>query len=146
MGRRRPKSFAHWAIGVVCTVITALIIYQLRIHKAEYRLERDLTRIEQHLQRNLASHLPVAHQPSPGEVVARQEATHRQAEIDRRVAVELAKTAVQERRKEDAWSEYFTPTQRCQIPESQRMVEICQASEAKFRARFEADWVADKRT
>lgn len=38
----------------------------------------------------------------------------------------------------------FTPTQRCQIPESRRMVEVCQANEARHRARFEADWATSK--
>ncbi len=31
---------------------TELVIYQLRIHKADYRLERDLSRIGQQLQYN----------------------------------------------------------------------------------------------
>ena len=146
MSRRRPKSIAQWAIGVVGAVITALIIYQLRIHRAEYRFEYDLSRIQRQLQHNLAPQSPVAHQLSPEEVAAHQEAARRQAEIDRRVAAERAKAAAQDRLKEDAWSEYFTPTHRCQIPESQRMVEVCQANEAKLRAKFEADWAAGKRT
>lgn len=146
MSRRRPKSFAHWAIGVVGAMITALIIYQLRIHRAEYRLERDLSRIEQQLQRNRTPHPTVTYLSSPEEIAAHQEAARRQAEIDRRLAAEHTKAAVEERRKEDAWSQYFTPTQRCQIPESQRMAEVCQANEVKLRARFEVDWAAGKRT
>lgn len=119
--------------------------YQLRIHRAEYRLERDLARIEQHLQRNLVPQLPVAHQPSPEEVAARLEATHRQAEVDRRLAAVLAKAAIEERRREDAWSKFFTPTQRCQTPASQRMAKVCEANEAKLRAKFEAAWAAGQR-
>ncbi len=69
MNRRRPKSFAQWAIGFVGTVITALIIYQLRIHKAENRLERDLSGIERHLHHNLIPQSPVAHQLSPEEAL-----------------------------------------------------------------------------
>jgi len=145
MSRRRPKSFAQWAIGVVGTVITALIIYQLRIHKAENRLERDLSGIERQLHHNLIPQSPVAHQLSPEEVAARQEAARRQAEIESRLAAEHARAAAEERRKEGAWSEYFTPTQRCLLPESQRMVEVCQANEAKLRARFEANWAAGNR-
>lgn len=122
---------------------TALIIYQLRIHRAEYRLERDLSRLEQQLQRT--SPQPT-YLPSPEEIAAHQEAARRQAEIDRRLAAEHAKAAVEEQRKEDAWSQYFTPTQRCQIPESRGMVEVCQANEAKLRARFEVDWATGKRT
>lgn len=127
-------------------MITALIIYQLRIHRAEYRLERDLSRIEQQLQRNRTPHPTVTYLSSPEEIAAHQEAARRQAEIDRRLAAEHTKAAVEERRKEDAWSQYFTPTQRCQIPESQRMAEVCQANEVKLRARFEVDWAAGKRT
>jgi hypothetical protein len=126
-------------------VIIALIMLQLRIHRAEYRVERDLSSIEQQLQRNFIPQLPVAHQPSPEDAAARQEFARRQAEINRRLAADLAKAAAEERRKEDAWSQYFTPTQRCQIPDSQRMVQVCQANEAKLRARFEADWAAGER-
>lgn len=61
-------------------MITALIIYQLRIHKAENRLERDLAGIERQLHHNLIPQSPVAHQLSPEEVAARQEAARRQAE------------------------------------------------------------------
>ncbi|WP_104096875.1 hypothetical protein [Stutzerimonas kunmingensis] len=61
MNRRRPKSFAQWAIGFVGTVITALIIYQLRIHIAENRLERDLSGIERQLHHNLIPQSPAIH-------------------------------------------------------------------------------------
>lgn len=146
MSRRSPKSFAHWAIGVVGAVVTALIFYQLRMYRAEHRLEHDLSHILRQLQHKSAPQSPVAHWRSPEEVAAHQEAARRRSEIDRRAAEELAKSAAQDRLKEVAWSEYFTPTQRCQIPESPRMVEVCQANEAKLRARFEADWAAGKRT
>ena len=102
MRRRRPKSFAHWTIGIIGAVIVALILYQLRIHRLEYRLERNLSRIEQQLQHNFTPRPPVVHQPSPVEVAARQEAARRQAEIDRRYAAEFAKSAAEERRKEEA--------------------------------------------
>lgn len=145
MRRRRPKSFAHWAIGVVGAVIVALILYQLRIHRFEYRLERNLSRIEQQLQHNLTAWPPVVHQPSTTEAAVRQEAARRQAEMDRRLAAESAKAAAEEQRKEEAWAKYFTPTYRCQIPGSERMVQVCQANEDKHRARFEVDWAAEPR-
>jgi len=144
MSRRRTKYFANWATGVVAAVIAALILYQLRIHKAEYRLEHNLSRFEQQLQHNLTPQPPVVHQPSPAEVSARQEAARRQAEIDRRRAAEFAKATAEERRKEDAWLKYFTPTDRCQIPDSEQMIQVCQANEAKNRARFEVDWAAGR--
>ncbi|MBD9428258.1 hypothetical protein IB232_23255 [Pseudomonas sp. PDM15] len=146
MGRRKPKSFTHWAIGVIGTVITALIIYQLRIHKAEYRLEREISRSQQQLQHNLSTRPPAAHQLTPEEVAANQEASRRQAEINHRLAAEQAKAIAEQQRKEGAWSKYFTPTQRCQIPESQRMADVCKANEAKLRARFEAEWAASERS
>ncbi|MCY1380230.1 hypothetical protein D9M69_680320 [compost metagenome] len=103
-----------------------------------------MTSIQQQMQRNLAPQSPVPPQLSPEELAGRKEAARRQAELDRRIAAERAEAAVQEKRKEEAWSKFFTPTQRCQIPESQRMVEVCQANEARHRARFEADWTARK--
>ncbi|WP_221293305.1 hypothetical protein [Stutzerimonas stutzeri] len=145
MSGRRPKSFARWAIGVVGTVIIALIMFQLRIHRAEYRIERDLSGIEQQLRLNFTQQSPVTHQLSPEEAAAHQELARRQAEINRKIAADFEKAAAEERRKEDAWSQYFTPTQRCQIPDSQRMVRVCQANEAKLRARFDADWAAGER-
>lgn len=145
MSRRRPKSFTHWVIGVVGTLITALVIYQLRIYIAEHRLERDLSRIEHQLQHNLTPRIPAPRELSPNEIAAQQEAARRQAEIDRRLAADQAKAAAEQQRKEGAWSKYFTPTQRCQIPESQRMVEVCQANETKRRARFEAEWADGER-
>jgi hypothetical protein len=146
MSRRRSQSFTHWMIGVVGTLITALVIYQLRIHRAEYRLERDLSRIEQQFQHNFTPPLPAPRELSPKEIAAQQEVARRQAEIDRRLAADRARAAVEQQRKEGAWSKYFTPTQRCQIPESQRMAEVCQANEAKLRTRFEAEWATGKRT
>lgn len=146
MSRRRPKSFTHWVIGVVGTLITALVIYQLRIHKAEYRLERDLSRIEQQLQHNLTPRLPATRQLSSEKVAAQQKAARHQAEIDRRLKADHAKAAAEQQRKEGAWSKYFNPTQRCQLPESQHMAEVCQANEAKLRARFEVEWASGERT
>ena len=72
--------------------------------------------------------------------------SRRQAEINHRLAAEQAKAAAEQQRKEGAWSKYFTPTQRCQIPESQRMADVCKANEAKLRARFEAKWAASERS
>ena len=146
MSRRRSKSFTHWIIGLVGTLITALVIYQLRIHKAEYRLERGLSRIGQQLQHDLTPRVPRGREPSPEEIAAQQEAARHQAEIVRRLEADQAKAAAEQQRKEGAWSKYFTPTQRCQIPESQRMAEVCQANEAKLRARFEAEWAASERS
>jgi hypothetical protein len=120
-------------------------MYQLRIYKAEYRSEHFLSSTQRQLQQNPSLEASRAHQPSADEIAALREAAQRQAELDRKVASEHAKAAALERLKENAWEEYFTPTQRCQIPESQRMVEVCQANEAKLRARFEADWAAKKR-
>ncbi|RTR58802.1 hypothetical protein DY931_21335 [Pseudomonas aeruginosa] len=144
MGRNRPKSFARWIAGILGATITALVIYQLRIQRAEYRLEHDFARIQQQFQHSLAPQLPAVQQRSPEELSALKEAARRQAEIDRRSAAERAAADARNQLKEEAWSKYFTPTQRCQIPESQRMVEVCEASEAKFRARFEADWASRK--
>jgi hypothetical protein len=133
-------------IGVVGTLIIVIVIYQLRIHRAEYRLERALSRSEQQLQHNFTPQLPASRELSPDEIAAQQEAARRQAEINRRLAADRAKAAAEQQRKEGAWSKYFTPTQRCQIPVSQRMAEVCQANEAKLRARFEAEWTTGKRT
>lgn len=145
MSRRRPRSFAHWAAGVVGAVITALIMYQLRIYKAEYRSEHLLFSTQRQLQQNPSLESPNAHQPSLDEIAALRETAQRQAELDRKAASEHAEATALEQLKENAWRKYFIPTQRCQIPESQRMVEVCQANEAKRRAKFEADWAADKR-
>lgn len=111
-----------------------------------YRLERDISRVEQQLHHNLTPRLPAPRELSAEEFEAQQDAARRQAEIDRRLAAEHVNAAAEQRRKEGAWAKYFTPRQRCQIPESQRMVEVCQANEAKLRARFEAEWTNGKRT
>lgn len=71
MSRRRPKSFTHWVIGVLGTLITALVIYQLRIHRASTdsnaiypALSNSFNTTSHHDYQRLASFLPTKSQPT----------------------------------------------------------------------------------
>lgn len=77
-------------------------------------------------------------------MAARQAEAQRQAELDKKQRAVQRQVAQEEQRKEDAWEKYFNPTTRCQMPESQGMIQVCQANESKHRAKFEAIWAAKK--
>lgn len=123
----------------------AVVVYQLRVHSAESRLEHRLA-YSQQLQQALQPQPKSFRQPSPEEIKAHQRMLKQQAEEDRRIAAERAVAAAEERRKEEAWSRYFTPSRACMLPESNARQQVCEAGRAKYRAQFEADWVAEKRT
>lgn len=145
MGRRRPKSFAAWAISTLGIVLISWIGYQIRLHHIEQVGERQLARTQQ-LQQKLAPSPPVVRQPSPEEIAAHQRMLEQQAEESRRIAAERAIAAAEERRKEEAWERYFTPSRACMYPESNARQQVCEARKAKYRAQFESNWATSKKT
>ncbi|WP_160015872.1 hypothetical protein [Pseudomonas sp. 8BK] len=123
----------------------AVVVYQLRVNLAESRLENRLVHIQQ-LQQALQPQPKAYRQPSPEEVAAHQRRLKEQAEENQRIAAAHAIAAAEGRRKEEAWSRYFTPTRACMLPESNARQQVCEANRSKHRARFEENWVANKKT
>lgn len=137
--RRRPKSFSAWLLSAAGVVLISWISYQYRLHRLEQIANHQLERIER-IRPKPESHA----QPTPEQMAALQAKAQRQAELDKKQREVQRQVALEELRKKEAWEKYFSPTTRCQIPESQRMIQVCQANESKLRAKFEASWAAKK--
>lgn len=133
--RRRPETFSAWLIGVVGGLLITWFSYQHRVHRIEQIANHQLDRME-HLRPKVDAPTP----PTPEQIAAHQAEMKRQAEYEKNQQAIQRRLAAEELRKQEAWEKYFVPTSRCQLPESQSMVQVCEANESKHRARFEAQW------
>lgn len=136
--RRRSKTFTGMLISAAVIVLTSWFYYQYRLHRLELITNYRLNRIE-HLRPKPERQV----QLTPEQMTARQAEAQRQAELDRQNREKDRLLALEAQRKEEAWNQFFTPTNRCQIPGSQQMIKVCEANESKFRARFESEWSAN---
>lgn len=159
MARRRKRpSLEAWLFSLVGTFATVYLVCQAivgHIHRVTDRQiaqgQETLRRVQQQqMERQQQARQPV-YQHQAQQLVSQQAHAHpprQQAVSDQeieRVAQQIESArqrAEQEWKKNEAWEHFYTPTQACELPESQARVDVCTAREARFRKEFEQRWAA----
>ncbi len=144
MARRRSRTFERWALGLVGTIIVALVICELRMARLDARLEHRQSAVADMMSKLSPQTISpqTARQLTPEEIHRAREAEAVRAEARRADEVQRARYAAEQARKDAAWGKYFAPSHSCIYPESPNRVKVCSAQEAKLRARFEQQWAS----
>jgi hypothetical protein len=144
MTRRRPQTLERWALGLVGTVIIALVIYELRMARLDARLEHSQSAVADMMSKLSPQTIspPAARQLTPEEIHRAREAEAARAATRKADDARQAQYAAEQAHKDAAWEKYYSPNQSCIYPESPNRVKVCGAQEAKLRARFEQQWAS----
>lgn len=137
MARRRPQSFQAWALGLIGTIITALILYYVRVAAIEHMGQRQIERAQATMQRLQEQQTqrasvqppptdPMQHQPDPYEVQVMKAATESQ------------------RKHDEAWEQYYKPARGCDNWQSDSHMVECQNHKLRAKREFEQKWAADE--
>lgn len=131
MARRRPLTFKAWALGVLGTIIAALVLYQGRVAIIEQMGQRQIERAEA-MQQRLQQQ---ARQPTPY-------ATPASTEPDPYAAQAAKAAAESQRRHDEAWAGYYQPKKGCDVWQSDAHMVECVNHKMRAKEEFERMWAA----
>ena len=149
MARRRPLTFQTWALGLVGTIITALVVYYARVAIIEQMGQRQIAHTQaalQKLQEQQAQQVAARAQPAlqrqHRQTMSSEEAK-RQAAADSRQAVEAQRARIDEQRQHDAaWESFYKPMRGCDNWQSDSHMVECQNHKLRAKREFEQKWAA----
>ena len=149
MARRRPLTFQAWALGLIGTIITALVVYYARVAIIEQMGQRQIAHTQAALQklqeqqaRQAAARKQQALERQHRQTMSEQEA-QRQAAADSRRAIEAQRARIDERRRHDAaWESFYKPMRGCEIWQSDSHMVECQNHKIRAKREFEQKWAA----
>lgn len=149
MARRRPLTFQAWALGLIGTIITALVVYYARVAIIEQMGQRQIAHTQAALQKlqeqqaqQAAARKQQALERQHRQTMSEQEA-QRQAAADSRRAIEAQRARIDERRQHDAaWESFYKPMRGCEIWQSDSHMVECQNHKIRAKREFEQKWAA----
>ncbi|MDH4564098.1 hypothetical protein [Pseudomonas sp. BN411] len=149
MARRRPLTFQTWALGLVGTIITALVVYYARVAIIEQMGQRQIAHTQAALQKRqeqqaqqVAARAQPALQRQHRQTMSSEEAK-RQAAADSRRAVEAQRARIDEQRQHDAaWESFYKPMRGCDNWQSDSHMVECQNHKLRAKREFEQKWAA----
>lgn len=131
----------RWLFKAVIGALIGLFAFHQRHAISNHFMEMRLDAVSQFQQRIAQPPAPArAPARTPEQVEAERAATQRRAEEYAATQAEFRKAQQEADRKDRAWHSFFQETQRCLLPESQGVREVCQAREARLRSEFETRW------
>lgn len=147
MARRRPQTFERWALGLISSIVIALIGYQLSMARLDARLEHRQSAAADFLSKfNLQATTTPVRQLTPEEIRQAREAATASAAKHKADNERRARNAAEEAGKNAAWEKFFVPDRACNYPESPNRVKVCDARETKLREEFDRLWASRNAT
>ncbi|MGF6695188.1 hypothetical protein M2318_005289 [Metapseudomonas resinovorans] len=149
MARRRPLTFQAWVLGLIGTILAALVVYYGRVAIIEQMGQRQIAHTQAALQKlqeqqaqQAATRNQQALQRQQRQTMSEQEA-QRQAAIQSQRAVEAQRARIDEQRQHDAaWESFYKPMRGCEIWQSDSHMVECQNHKIRAKREFEEKWVA----
>ncbi|MBD9634619.1 hypothetical protein [Pseudomonas sp. PDM19] len=132
MARRRSRSFQSWALGLVGVIVTAVVMYYVRVAAIDYIAERQIERTQRALEKLQALNT------RPSTASAPQ--TYRQQD---QYDAEVVRVAAETQRQHDiAWERFYQPPRGCDNWRSDQHMVECVEHKNHAKHEFEVKWAA----